>query len=308
MIRVLILVIVVTSPALLVAQRRARPPQDQDATFGGIFFERVTRHVAEDRPRADQLGQRAAPVSVEARRSEPEETLESGSGWQRLVSPVSLEDEVKRIKLHLDGVITSPGAFRSGGYADARLDLSILSMLFAVIADYQGEVRWKNDAPAARDLLARTARNASSGATQVYNEAKLRQQDLQDLLRGAGLDGRQAEPENDWSVLVDRSPLMKYLELIYQGEISSLTASDQEFADSLGDIKRYSEMVAVAAEVLTREGMPEADDSDYAKLATAMQQAALELRAAVEREDAEGARTAAGAIGQTCAACHEIYR
>ena len=109
---------------------------------------------------------------------------DSGSGeskWSALISPTSLEDEIKRMRLHYDEVVTTPSAFNGGGYQDARRDLSALATLFAIISEHGGEVRWKDQAAAARDLLARTAFNCKAGSTQVYNEARLRKADLQDL-------------------------------------------------------------------------------------------------------------------------------
>jgi hypothetical protein len=59
-------------------------------------------------------------------------------------------------------------------------------------------------------------------------------------------------------------------------------------------------MVAIVGKVLNQEGMDEADDADYQQLSDAMKQAALDLRLAVVNDDAEAARLAVGAIGQSC--------
>ncbi len=182
-----------------------------------------------------------------------------------------------------------------------------MAMLFAVIHEYRGEVRWKDQAAAARDLLARTAFNCKAGSTQVYNEAKLRKADLQDLVSGSGPSKRDAEPENDWSMIADRSPLMEYAEsLIDALEDASRDAGAVQRAPDL--VKRNSELLSLLGEVLTREGMDEADDKDYTTLSRSMIDESKKVTAAIDRGDADAVRKGVSGIRQKCDACHEQYR
>ena len=117
----------------------------------------------------------------------------SASGWSAIVSSTAIEDEIKALKLIVDADVTTPSAYASGHKAGRR-DFSMLAMLFAIAGEYDGEVRWKKDAPAARDLFARTAANSKVGTQQAYNEAKLRKQELQDLVGGQSpYEGKEAE-------------------------------------------------------------------------------------------------------------------
>ena len=193
--------------------------------------------------------------------------------WSGLISPLSIEDEVKRVRLHFDSVVTKPGDFAGGGYQDARLDLTVLATLFAVIHEHGGEVRWKDQAAAARDLIARTAFNCKAGSTQVYNEAKLRKADLQDLVSGGGISAREAPAENDWSSIAGRSPLMEYIEQLI--DVLEDAARNEASVNAGADvIKRNSELLAMVGEVLVQEGMDEADDGDYVKFSRSMTEAA----------------------------------
>ena len=104
-----------------------------------------------------------------------EESSGGGAKWGNIVSPLSLEDEIKRIKLRYDSVITTPGAFNGGGYQDARLNLTVLATLFAVVSDHKEDVRWKSDAHTARDVMAEplaTARRDRPRSTTKRNFAK----------------------------------------------------------------------------------------------------------------------------------------
>ena len=211
------------------------------------------------------------------------------------------------MKLHFDSVVTTPGAFNSGGYMEARLDLTVLSMMFAVIHEHTGEVRWKSQAAAARDLLSRTAFNCKAGSTQVYNEAKLRKGDLQDLISGSGLSSRDADPENDWGMIVDRSPLMEYADALIES-LEDASRDSKSVTANTDQIRREAELISVFGEVLTKEGLDEADDDDYKKLSRDMVAASKSVVLALDRNNTDDVRKNVSAIRQRCDDCHNQYR
>ena len=290
--------------------QRAAPPTFDDAAMRKIFFPDLASALTGPRPRlggpsetpmlAETGGQTDGGVGVD----DPT----GGGRWGQLVSAATLEDEVKRVKLRFDGQITSPGAFNGGGYRDARVDLTILASLFAVINELPGDVRWKEQAPAARDLIARTARNAAAGSTQVFNEAKLRKNDLQDLLSGAPIQAPpDVEPQNDWSMIADRVPLMRYAQELTD-RLGELSRSQQDAIDNAAAIKRHGELLATLGLMIVQEGMDDADDEDYAGLAEAMTVAGQSVAGAAERSNFTGIGELTGAVSQSCAACHQSYR
>ncbi|MGI9471217.1 MAG: cytochrome c [Rubripirellula sp.] len=290
-------------------ERRAPAPSYTPDQLRGVFFENLDDAFRGERPTLSAVRSSAvtAAAAVPVKGGAGSEGSEGDDLWSPLISPTSMEDEIKRVKLHFDSVVTTPGAFNSGGYQEARLDLTVLATLFAVIHQYKGEVRWKDQAAAARDLIARTAFNCKAGSTQVYNEAKLRKGDLQDLVSGSGLSSREAEVETDWTMVADRSPLMEYAEIL----IETLEDGSRDEATIKRDpdlVKRNSELLAILGEVLTQEGMDEADDEDYAKLSRDMTAAAKEVTAAIDRMDFEAVRKGTSAVRQRCDACHEQYR
>ena len=209
--------------------------------------------------------------------------------------------------MRYDGLITTPGRFNSGGYLTARLDLTILATLFGVIAEYGDQVRWKSDADAARDLLGRTASNCKAGSTQVYNEAKLRKSDLQDLMSGTGLAGRRGEPVEDWSGVADRSPLMEYAEMLVE-KLEDDGRDEKSITANQSEIRRRAELLAMLGKVLTKEGIDGAGDEDYEKLSLGMTQSAREVVSSLENSDFESVRSGIGSIRSRCDACHEEYR
>lgn len=291
-------------------QRRAPVPNTSASELKGVFFDSVSDAFAGEKPTLSSI-RKAATVAKE-KAMIADAAADSGNqspadAWSSIISAASLEDEVKQVRLRYDSLITTPGKFNSGGYLSARIDLTVLATLFGVIAEYGGQVRWKSDADAARDLLGRTASNCKAGSTQVYNEAKLRKADLQDLLSGTGLAGRKGEPAQDWSSVADRSPLMEYAEMLIES-LEDDGRDEQSVQASQDDVRRRAQLLAMLGKVLTKEGIDGAGDEDYETLSLAMTQAATEVATALDRSDFEAARLGITNIRSRCDACHAEYR
>lgn len=294
---------------LLADEKRAPAPKFNDAQLDGIFFEDLDAAFRGNaKPSLSAIRSSAAATTVAATTSKAATNEPATNGvWTKLITPASIEDEIKRLKLEFDGLITTPGAFNSGGYIEARVDLTALAMMFAVVQEHDGEVRWKKQAPAARDLLARTAFNCKAGSTQVYNEAKQRKGDLQDLISGGGISARDVEEENDWGMIVDRSPLMEYAERLIES-LEDHSRDTNTVKANLDEVRREAESLSVFGEVLTREGLDEADNEDYVKLSLHMVEASKGVSAALTRNDIDAVRKEVANIRQRCDTCHNEFR
>lgn len=290
-------------------ERRALPPTFSSSQTRGVFFDRLDDAIRGNRPDLASLRRVSStptPSKSDERRDSPT-TGDGEHGWAKIVAATTLEDEVKRVRLEFGATVTTPGAFASGGYQTARDHLSVLAMAFAVINEFDGDVRWKDEATVARDLIARSAANCKAGSNQVYNEVKLRQQDLQDLVSGAGLQERDAEPENDWFTIVDRAPMMSYAQRLLD-RMQTASRNDAAVEEAGDSLIRDSEMLAVVGRVLHQEGMIDADDEDYAKLSAEMTRTSRGVAVAARRGDPDAVRTGVGAVSQSCVACHDMYR
>lgn len=308
--RAAVLVLLCMSCAAVTAdERRAAAPDFKKSNLSSIFFDDLSHAIRGERPRIAPPHRQptGAAKKASSKPDQPTTSATSNQRWENLISAESLEEEVKGTRLHFDSVVTTPGAFNSGGFQEARVDLSILAVLFAVIHDYNGEVRWKADAAAARDLIARTAFNCKAGSTQVYNEAKLRKHDLQDLISGSGLANPSSDPNNDWSAVVDRSPMMKYAERL-RDSLKSAATSPDSIRDNADQIRREVELLAMIGMVLGQAGMDEADDEDYKSLCIQMTKSATTVSEALQAGELDAVGVGIGAITKSCDACHEQYR
>ncbi len=299
--------------------QRAVPPKFTGKEFEGTFFSDVSSVLQGERPSAASVAAaNAAAGNAASSNATSGAAMTNGSsgapagagndphGWTKLISAATIEDMVKNSKLRLDQIVASPTKY-AGGYKEARREFSLQALLFAIIEQYGGEVRWKKSAGVARESLARMAANAKVSSAQAHKEAKLRVQDLADLLSGNALEGS-AGSELNWGNVIDRVPLMQLLEWAQQEHINGFTASKENFAQNKEELSRYAELVAVLGKAAIMEDMPDAKDAEYKTLCQAMIDQAMQISLAVQTDNADLARQAAGVMGQSCTKCHETYR
>lgn len=292
--------------------KRVTPPEFKAGQFEGIFFDDALAQLQGDRPNlADATkmksttrsqGESSTSVAVE----ESTTTGAGGSIWKSIISGESIEDLIKESKSKLDKVVTTPAKFAGGGFGEARKEFTLIATLMAIVARYPEDIRWKNSAEYIQRVFARTASNCKVGTQPVFNEAKQRHQDLQDLLKGTKVSGN--ADEVTWEDIADRGPNMQILEWALRENLAPNVNNEKQFKQSQADIIRYAELVAAYGTVLHQSGMTDADDETYVELSKSMVAAAIEVRRTAKSDDAEGARVAVGKVDQSCNKCHESYR
>lgn len=292
--------------------KRVAPPEFKKGQFDGVFFDDAIAQLQGDRPTiadatkgnvSTTLAQGAAPTSG----TNDSTALTAGDSiWKTTISAESIEDLVKESKSKLDKVVTTPAKFAGGGFGEARKEFTLIATLMAIVVRYPEEIRWKNSAEYAQRVFARTSANCKVGTLPVFNEAKERQQALQDLLKGTKISGN--ADEVTWEDIADRGPTMQILEWALRENLAPNVNNEKQFKQSQADIVRYAELIAAYGIVLHQTGMTDADDETYVELSKGMVAAALDVRRTAKSDDAEGARVAVGKVDQSCNKCHESYR
>lgn len=233
----------------------------------------------------------------------------SSSGWSKIISAESVEAEVKSIASQLQEDVSRPSLFAAGGNVKCRTHFSILALMFAIAGEYDGEIKWKSDAPAVRDAMAQTAANCKTNTEQVFKEV-VRQRDdtLQKLLSGGSLsESKDAERAATWPRVADRGPLMQRLEMV-KNNLGPWTSNKTEFQKNQEGIVSEAEVAAAIAAAIMKEGMEDAGDDDYDAEARRLLVNAQGLLEAVKLKNDEQARKALGEINKACSSCHENYR
>jgi hypothetical protein len=283
--------------------KRARPPKFPKSVQD-VFFPDAREKLVGPRPASATSG--AASTATTAAPSPA--NSDSTASWSKLITAEALEDEIKSQQLKLAATIENATRFKGGEYQQARAQLSLLAALLAIVADYDGQVRWKSEAASLGQLLGRAGANCKVASDASYKEARSRSDDLQNLVRGGSLQLPPADSATQWPQLADRGSLMKRLEQAQQQGILPLVTNAREFEGSADGLLHDAQIVAALSEVITREGYEFADDETYVEYSRAMRAQALALRDATLGGNYEQARQAASLLGQSCTNCHEGYR
>ncbi len=294
-------------------QRAARPvfsARDQE----GIFFADLFRDgLVGERPTmgGNQVAGTAGPASAAIPSAASPVAGESGGGdsekWSELVSREILENEIKLLQIQLDSQVTTPVRFNTG-YREAHHTFMMLATWFSVLHEFDGDIRWKADAPAVLASLVRAevlSRNAGADAFRYSEQIKTA---LTDMIRGSSFSGQEKPLETlVWPDTADRSEIMTRLAELSE-ELSGNSANEKDFQSAAEDNLHRASLVAALARVLNQSGMDNADDAGYRGLATEMERAAVELTQSIRTPNLANAQNALNRIEQSCDNCHGEWR
>lgn len=293
-------------------KKRAAAPKF-DARDTDIFFSDAGKTLVGDRPAFTSGTASTAktnPGTTNTSTTTSPATAGGAFAWSKLISPETLVDEIKRYQPLLAEEVKSPSQFKGGGMKNARRYFSALAVAFAVAAEYDGDVRWKNQAPAARELFGRAGFNCKTATDQAFNESKLRNEDLAALMRGETIEPpANLDPNPKFNDRVaNRPPLMWRLERAQQDRIAPWTADEAAFKKNADQLNREAQMVAVLAEVIQRDSYADSESDSYKQYARAMQKGALDVIDGVKNKNLTQAQMGAGAMSKACSDCHGEFR
>ncbi len=249
-------------------------------------------------------GGAAAPVAETRAAAAPT----GAAGWATVIAATTLEDEIKAQAQPLAAAVQTPTGFKGGGYKVAREDLTLLAVLFGVIAEYDGTVRWQKEAASLRDLFGRAGFNCKVGTDASFNEAKVRSQDLTDLIRGGTVETRPAESGATWPEVANRPPLMKRMEVSLRDRIGPWTAAQADFKKNQNALIHEAELLLALCRVIKSDGYEYADDTSYREYVDALERQCGEIITAAKNGELQQAQSAASQMNKTCDACHGDFR
>jgi hypothetical protein len=283
-----------------------------------VFFPDARRELGEKGPRVASRASAtpsaaAAPVG---RTPTPAAATDATGGfaWSKLISAATIEDEIKASVNLVAADLQSPSKFKGGGFENTRTNYTELAVLFGVIGQYDGQVRWKDKAAGLRDAFARAADNCKVSTDAALKEAKARHQDLKELVQGASVDVAPAEPEPKWGEIVDLPPLMRRLDPIREERLQPWSSSQGELEAHQEDVIREAELLAALAQLLQNEEVRKNWDAErgpdpaFGQYAAELQQHALDVVAAAKQKDLAKLQAGVGAISQTCDKCHGDFQ
>jgi hypothetical protein len=286
--------------------KTAPPPKFSDEVLATFFDDARTRLGP------GQPGALLATSTPKAGAGPSEDTDLAGAGdaaWSKLIAASTIEDEIKAQVAPVAEVTKTPSVFKGGGNHPARVHFTELAMLFGIIAQFEGDVRWKKDALGLREIFKRAGVNCKVGTDNSYKEAHQRSDDLAQLIAGGKVELPKPDPDAKWADVANRSPLMIRMgKEGYSPKIKAWTSDKGEFSKNRNALLEESQIVAVIGHLIQDASYEYADDETYLEYAKQLEKQALEIVEAVKGDSLERAQAAAGQLNKACSACHEGYR
>jgi hypothetical protein len=287
------------------------PPRTFDKSVADAFFKDVRKEVGPGQPgnavAAAATGSSPSAGGTTSPGTTPSVPEAGSSIWTRMIAAETLENEIKSGMNLVAETVQSPTKFNTSHNTTRRV-YSVLAVAFAVIADYGGEVRFKDKAAGMRDALAKAGFNCKVASTGAFNEAKLRFQDLQELVRGGNVAVESGEAKVKFADIANRPPLMQRMEEAALKNLQPLSADSAQFKANKDKILHEAQILAILAKAIQDDGYDSSADEAYQTYARTVEKHALEIAEAIQLESFDKARAALGNITKTCDACHADYR
>lgn len=286
--------------------KTAPPPKFDQATLD-VFFDDARNELGPGQP-----GGAVAVAPPTGNTPEPGDSgstpASGGFAWSKLISAGTLEDEVKGQLAPLSEATKTPSAFASANTA-ARGYFTELALLFGVIAEYDGDVRFKRDAAELKSMFGRAAANSKVSGDNAFKQAQKASQDLADLVAGGKVAAPKADPDATWAQLVNRPPLMARMgKEGFDPRIKAWTSDKGEFTRNRDELLKEAQLVAIIAHIIQDPSYEFGDDETYLGYAKELEQQAAEVTEAIKADSFERAQKAAGLLNKACVTCHEGYR
>lgn len=285
-----------------------KPPTTWDRRVLDSFFAEIEREVGPGKPGGGRVaGTPGTTGSPGSGSSSP--ATSGGTQWSRLVSAEVLENEIKSSVLALEDMVSTPARFKAGRHNDARITFTTLAAVFAVIAEYDSQVRFKDDALALRNALGRAGINCKVNSDSAYFDAKQRFEDLQSIVRGSKVELPAPDPDVDFPKYVaERTAIMKRMDISYRDTLKGQTGSREAYQQHKDRVVHEAQIMALLVRTLLRPGYDDAEDEDYLQHAVQIETMCREIVEAAQRDDFPRIQTAVGNIDKACNNCHAVYR
>lgn len=238
---------------------------------------------------------------------EPETpVVAAAGGWGEWLAAEVLEGEIKAQATAFTNDTKQAGPFKANLYKKVQVETTILTVMFGVIAQFEGQVRWKDKAAGLRDELAKVSAQCKTG--DQYQAVKIQADSLGELVRGSQIDVAAGKPSAKWQEIAEFSALMKRMEVSEKDKLKPLLGSEADFKANKEQIQHEATILAILAEVITDKAYDSAGEDDYQKWAKQMKTAAIDIVDACRQDQFEKARTSSAALFKSCDACHGAYK
>jgi cytochrome c556 len=234
-----------------------------------------------------------------------------GFAWSKLIAPENLEAEVKAMVPITAEAVKTINIFKGNGREKAQTAFNELTMLFGVIAQYDGEVRWKKEAAGLEKAYAQVTANCKTSSDAAYKEAQLRSTALAELVRGGTVEvPKGGDASLAWNEVLNRPALMRRMEEMRSpgSTVTKGISNKGDFKKNKDALLREVQLLATISEVIKAKGFDSADDEGYQGYAKTFQEQCGALLEAIKADSQDKAQSAFAQINKACDTCHGDFR
>jgi hypothetical protein len=293
--------------------KRKVPPKVFDKRVEDAFLKDVVKQHGEGTIN-DVLSGRAAVTTVDGGTTTTTGNGNPSSGWSKLISAETLENEIKST-INLVGPNVESKAKWNTKHRAVRNYYSTMAMCFGVIAQYDGAVKFQKDAVAIRDNLAKSAANSKVNDERAMIEAKKLLAELLELRGGGnvnlapGGDGVKPYGVSEVSEVMKRMQISTKPEGVDGKGLEFWISAAPAFKAAKSDVIHEAELLGMMAKVLQdKVTFDQANDDNFAKFAKEVEDASAEIVSAAKSDNYDAARAASGKITKACTGCHGAFR
>ena len=226
--------------------------------------------------------------------------------WMHLISTDTIRTEVTDTIAELEVELAKDAnSFRGGEHRSVRKQFAKLSLLFGIVHNYEKKLTWQEQARQASIHFNATAYTCRTGTLQVRDQAIK----SLGLLRNFVIDNH----KTDFRIggpcisLPNRSLLMNIQEEEIQKITSGIQNPDDLVKKSVG-LKRSAQLIGSIAQLLSWQGMDDANDKEYVKHAGETVAYAHAFAKAAAISEHKVSATAFSKLKNSCTKCHAEYR
>ena len=229
--------------------------------------------------------------------------------WSKLITPENLEAEIKALQKPAGESTKTMNVFKGNGRVLAQNTFAELAVLFGVIAQYDGDVRWKKESLGLTKIYAQATNNCKTSSDAAYKGAQLCTQQLAELIRGTPPEMPKADAPNSWKDVTDRPSLMRRIEELRTGpNVPKWISGKNDFKKNKDALLREAQIMLMISEVIKDKNFESGDDDSYQKYAKAFSEQCVAFVEAIKSDNQDKAQGLMAGVSKSCDTCHGDFR
>ncbi len=227
--------------------------------------------------------------------------------WQKLITAVTIDAELKRIRNQLTNYLGSVGRYNQN-FEKIQVESATLAALALIAGDYPSDNRWKERAPFIVHHASGMELAADGRGRAAFTKTEAHFQELLVVLNGGQPTSEiPTDDESSWADRASRESLMRRMQTGFdwlQSNVNSAATIDSGNEEA----KENSAVLSALVQVIGHESYDLADDESYQKYVAETLSGLAEMKNGIKMKSFEQYDVGFQKLKASCNACHQEYR